>query len=463
MHVAWVATKWLALLVCAIVLGFVLINLRDEELTSEAHALLEPPAPVEAGSNGYLFLVGFDSPEGVDPLEEGKRIVAEHNAAVATPGGWWGVPYRSGDSPGRLKFAGDSLALCSPLAKRCFADASYVSVDPLFEQNAIAVARYRRLLELPGFAVSAEPSLMQPMMAGLWSPTRMLLLSKAARDIQSGNRAEALSFVESDVRFWRRVLAGSGSLVSDMIAVRIVADDCRFLSELIAMPAFRVDTHVNTLRSILHPLTTAERSASRALRNDFSITSSMVKHLIDYSPPVDSNPEEDRTDFWTRLWGSKAMIALALKPNASINFSARYFTRLTVTADGAPARFDERSSELAAYRDELSRPGISWIYNPAGRTLVSMALPNYDEYVARMFDLAAYIQLVRAQLEMRIASPPSASVSQFPQQAGDETRNPYTLQPFQWDAATRRLLFESVPRSRRWKEWNLDATVPLAQ
>jgi hypothetical protein len=96
------------------------------------------------------------------------------------------------------------------------------------------------------------------------------------------------------------------------------------------------------------------------------------------------------------------------------------------------------------------------VYNPIGKALAGIAVPSYADYCARVFDLAAYLQLVRAQLEIRLAHVAPESVPAFLASAGSDTRNPYTEQPFSWNAEASSLSFE--PRSTRWKEWPTGVT-----
>ena len=84
--------------------------------------------------------------------------------------------------------------------------------------------------------------------------------------------------------------------------------------------------------------------------------------------------------------------------------------------------------------------------------MVGIAQPYYfNDYIARVFDLAAYVNLVRARLELRLAAIPPDRVQAFLADAGKETKNPYDGKPFAWDPATRMLTF--TPRSEHWRDW----------
>ncbi|MDR3323673.1 MAG: hypothetical protein LBS89_05675, partial [Zoogloeaceae bacterium] len=61
--------------------------------------------------------------------------------------------------------------------------------------------------------------------------------------------------------------------------------------------------------------------------------------------------------------------------------------------------------------------------------------PNYANYLLRMHDLDARIRLVRAQLEYKLAAKkPGDTPEKILPTLGPETFNPYTDQPFEWNA-----------------------------
>ena len=95
------------------------------------------------------------------------------------------------------------------------------------------------------------------------------------------------------------------------------------------------------------------------------------------------------------------------------------------------------------------------VYNPVGKILVEIARPHMT-FTSPAFS-RAYINLVRAQLEIRLAMTLSDRVQAFLSSAGAETRNPYDGMPFTWDAATGTLSF--LPQSQRWRDWGTPVSV----
>ncbi len=174
-------------------------------------------------------------------------------------------------------------------------------------------------------------------------------------------------------------------------------------------------------------------------------------------PPPDDETFEAKVE---RLLWSKHLAGLFYKPQATTNLSAEGFEQLAGLANTAPAGFVARRDRLRAEFTEAGAFRADMVYNPFGKILVEIARPHYDDYVARVFDLAAYVNLVRAQLEIRLATVPPDGVQAFLSNAGAETRNPYDGTPFTWDAATGTLSFQ--PQTQRFRDWGTSVSVASA-
>ena len=450
------AAKWIVVLSGGVLLLVGLVNLRDEELTPEAQALAEfqrPPLP--EGQNAYLALVGFDAPMGVDPIAAGIQVVTEHEVSsvtdplgakrverIANAGAW---PVRDG----HLKFVGDTSTMCDPISKPCLqpSPTDAKQLRAMAEANKQLIARYLDLQHMTGYANTSVPDPLQPMPSGGWRQTRNLLLTQASLDGLSGKEDQALAFLAADLAFWRRVLGTDSQMIDEMIAVRVLASDLALLSELIATPSFDVREHMAQLRRMLAPLTPAERNAGRMFKREFASWARLI--VVNHEGATRSEDND---------WANRYASRLLWKKSASLNDAARFFTLLQTLGSHPPADFSRLRRELEI-ASKMSGPGIAWTYNPIGKMLVRIGVPAYPDFVARVFDLAAYVQLVRAQLEVRLAALPSESVPAFLASAGPEARNAYSDQPFNWDAANRMLSFE--PMSQHvWPGWHFKASVP---
>jgi len=453
LRIALATIKWLAIVGGAALVVVLLVNSRDEALTPEASSLAElQTSALPNAQNAYLVLIGFDAPPGVEPTAAGASLVAENNASAASdPVGWGRISKLAGkdasvEREAQLKFVGNLNALHDPLDGGCLPQALEHAHDirSMIEANEVLVARYLAMQRLPAYANTSVPDILQstPPAAG-WIASRRLLLMRSCLDLQSGQVAGALEFLAADSDMWRRVL-GYGALLDEMIAVRGLASDLKVLSDLIDVATFDVGANEAKLRQILAPLTAVELNMVSAFRREFELQVNLITEL----PKEVAN---DKTAGWIdRLTNG----SLFFKPNATVNLTAKLFSGLLKIANSPPSEYVVLQGALQREIRAQSEPAISWIYNPIGRQLATLTVPSYAdaEYVTRVFDLAAYANLVRAQLELRLAAIPPAQVPQFLTAAGPETQDPYTKLPFRWNASDNSLSFD--PKSSRWREWS---------
>src|SRR5208282_4052333 len=145
------------------------------------------------------------------------------------------------------------------------------------------------------------------------------------------------------------------------------------------------------LRQILTPLSAPELNMASLFKSEFEMHARLVTSLPD-------EMAKDKSIGWIdRLMNGW----LFYKTNASLNQSAQLFAALQSLASSPPSDFAVLWDKLQKEVRTQSAPGIRWIYNPLGRMTVGMFIPSYREYFTRVFDLAAYVNLVRAQFELR--------------------------------------------------------------
>jgi hypothetical protein len=445
--------KWLVIAVVAALAVVVLVNLRHAELTPEARSLSELHNPSVADrQNLYLALVGFDAPAGADPIITGARIVAEYNATAASnPSGRHGAARATSEgaparNEGRLAFtgAGDNLPNPFDLRYLSYALEHASDIRAMTAGNAELVSRYLAMQSLSAFSDTSVSDIVQSRLSfGDWNRPHALLLLRASLDAQTGRVGPAFDFIAADISMWRSVLGSNGSIVDQLIASRLLARDFRALSDFIAAPTFDVRANEAKLREILVPLTPAELDVAQMFKREFEMQAKLIDSLT-----KEMAREASRT--WiNRLTNDDSLrFGLFFKPNASLNVAARIYSGLQTLASHSPFEFVRLRDKVVHENQAISRRGF---YNPIGVTIVRAGSPNYADYIAQVFDLAAYIRLVRAQLDVRLASAAPNHVTALLASASPETRNPYTELPFGWNASDNTLFFE--PMSSRWREW----------
>ena len=448
-----------AVAVCALAAA-VLINLRDPEISSQARAMahFELPAMAAEG-NAYLVLLGLSAPPGVDPLGEGRRLAAERDAASSADPFARQRPPREEheidpEHDEHLIFSGDPDASCDIFSEPClpFALARDRAVRALFAGNRLLIDRYEQARRMPGFAAV-------PIADGRRAGTERdnlgrvhaVLLTAAALDAQQLHAADACAFLQADGAFWRRMLSGAGTLGDKLSAFRALAGDARLASELIASTSFDAAVCGPPLRMLLAPLTAEELSLAGAFRIAFVPMARMLASWPDPAISVEPEPWADRHLKETPLY------ELFYRRNATINRSAELYAGLAALAAQPPSRFIAAREAFVADSSDLATVGPSWVYNPLGKSLIARHLAMQVDYIAHAHGVAAYLKLVRMQLELNLAAVPLAEVPQFVERAGADGANPLDGQPFRWDSEHRSLSFD--PPDRRWRRWGTNVTV----
>src|SRR5690242_6655408 len=112
-------TAWLLGLSLLLLLVWVAINWRDEELTPEAKQFLAaPPNSLNPKENLYLALMGSSAPEGQSPVIAGLKRVEEHEARAAEALKDPLSILHPDVIVGELKFRG-RIDFCEPLRESC--------------------------------------------------------------------------------------------------------------------------------------------------------------------------------------------------------------------------------------------------------------------------------------------------------------------------------------------------------
>jgi hypothetical protein len=459
-HVATVAAAALGVVVLGALFISVLVNLRDPEISAQARSMAHFQShPIDDESNAYVALLGLSAPQRTDPIAEGKRLAAEYDSALyEDPFARQRRPHQSlerdPDQDDRVALAGDLDAACDIFSEPCmpFALARESAVRALVSANRLLIDRYESARRLPVFAVVpiADNGRAAIERSNL-GRVHAILLTSAALDGQQGRAAAACGFLESDGAFWRRMLSGAGTLGDKLSAFRALGEDARLASELIASPVFDPASCGPPLRTLLAPLTGKEASLADAFRMAYV---PMVRMLASWPDPAISVEPESWAD---RHLKETPLYDIYYCRNATINRGAQLFADLAALAAQRPANFvAARDAFLSDYRD-LSSIGPGWFYNPLGKLLLGRHLPLHVDYVAHAHGVAAYVGLVRTQLDLRLAGIPLAQVPRFLERAGPDSGNPLDGRPFQWDSARRRLSFD--PLDRRWRRWGTSVTV----
>jgi hypothetical protein len=380
---------WGTLAVLGLFLATLAINAFDESLSTEAKALLQaPPNHYMPEDNIYVALAGFDAPA---PLQ--------FKGAATT------CPQQSA-----------SFFECVREHRSDYA--------ALLNDNRELYQRYLALHRLSGYYETAQPAMVTPFH---YPPTgvRNLFLAQVAVRAQSSDasqRQEGLDDLARDLKLWRRMLTGNGTLVAAMLSISSLQADYRLLSDLIA------DLHISIpAQSEIFPLNSnlKEWNIGPVFAGEFRAKSLMYEQIRVFPSGWNLTESDHR---WIRgpMRLCRRVEAQYFKLNATENLDAKLMNAMAAYAAAAPLGARNPSEDFAGL---LS---IRTLYNPIGRILLRIAAPAYGGYVPRAYDGAALERLVRLSWEIRRQQIEPSAIRDFMRQHPEWSTHPLGGTAFVW-------------------------------
>ena len=438
----------------------VAVNWNDREpsaLAEQWRQRYDNRAALADSENAYVFAMAFAVPAGQDPTTMGaQRIAWAHEVARRRASD----PERK-DSAGSADPVADKTRetvrdpavtsfkeACRPGGTGCASafDNGDETYDRWMAQEDWLLPRYLQLISLPGWLESGpltEPSAPLPQFSSIMDGQRVLLL-KARRLSMQGDYRAAHDLLESDLRFWRRVLESSDTLISKMIAT--VALIRHF--ELGNLILRKLDASAGTQvmpTGWRAPLTDRERSMQRCMVGEWIFMSGLAESLhpiFRYELVV--NPEEGPRNF------GRTVVALLGAPlyqrQDSINKHAEYYSRIVELVD---VRLD-RYAESRARSAELARQSAAWPrspYNIVGSWMLAQVAGDYFNYGARVADIEGVRRAALAAVTLRAANVQVENVEHALTMS--ELNDPYGDRPFEWAATQSAIRFRGLQEGER--------------
>lgn len=448
------ALGWLMLalggLVAVWLAALVIANWNDDALTEAAQRALQytPPTEQALEGNGYLILMGLDAPAGGDAIGdaialgrqrlareiERRRWVEAHGDRQEGMPPSMPPPHDAGDDvlPTRWR--------CPAEATDCFAwYASHeVEIASLARTQSAVLQRLTGITSAARFSNPAPAYLLaEHAPFGVLVRAHELWLAQASLAWNHGQQLQAMDMARQAVQLRRRLASGADTLVAAMIAVAMQHRELRWFSAASTQgtqpPPAAVTEAIESLLSVpTESLTPALAGEMRFIASAFYLyrTAGLTAEASE-EPPA---------------WGQRMLHKasnLGLLPHHSVNLSIGYQQQVQALSSQPPhqlhAAFSETSRQWA--EDGACLP---WghLRNPVGRCLAAIQVPSYQGYVQRTADIDGYRRLVLLQHRAAAAQVAPADMPAWLAQSPEELRNPYTLEPMQWDAAANSLVFE---------------------
>ena len=386
--------------------GLVAINWNDEAPSAQAER---------------LAAVYRDRPVVAD--EDNGRVRMERLVTEAEAG------FRAARPPTVVALSGackDAEACAAAL------DADPGALRDWLEAEHWLLDRYRHALgttgwreELPVDGTAPWPSY-QPML-----DAQMLHLLDARRLALAGDAAAVRDLLESDLVFWRNVLASSDLLATKMVAVAAAGRNLEFGTlALRGLPSDVVEAAVSP--SWRAPLTVPERSLVRTMAGEWHFSGRVLRNVV-------SGAQGETRD----TLGDRLALPL-LQEQATLNQAAARMLRVGELSELPHA---ELAAAVEGLMEEPAPPGYSF-YNPLGTMLgVGVAPGLYAKYVVRTADLEGRRRIALLAATLRASGTEAGEAEAAVR--GASLRNPYDDTSFEWDPAGGAVVFNGLEQGDR--------------
>lgn len=439
----------LALLMYLVAVG---INWRDAPPSAavrEFEDIIAKRPPLADADNGFVYLLGFAAPADQDPEVIGARRLRWLETFGANTDARPDDPLQStlgfieqGTVGQRLRDActEEDRSVCA----REF-DAIAADWQPT-EFDALALHRYESLLARTGWRefVPIDISSPLPHLAQAMHAQRLTFL-RLAQDAARTDSANIRRVLSADLAFWKRTQREADSLISKMIAVAALRQHF-FYSALVMrrLPAGQVAAVIPAEWS--QEFSAEDRSMKRVMAGELMFSANLLRQFKrGESPPSD----DWLADYWHQNFMGRAGMTVA-RPLFQLQDQTNY---IAVRHLENAKRFEVPMSEFVAVAtamrgESVPREFPTRIYNVTGDLLLSLNDSEFDpDYALRVASVEGARRAALLVAEMHGRGIPAASVAAELGRAA--LRDPYSNEPFTWDADHQSVVFDG-PETHRW-------------
>ncbi|HEU4502197.1 MAG TPA: hypothetical protein VFR82_11155 [Nitrospira sp.] len=418
-------------------IGLTWMAMEDAPSPLYQNLTISPPRTItDAKKNGYLLLLGFDAPAGLDPLQVGyerKPGLQDKTAAQLCSAGDEAKDTGSAGASGQVVRgwvrSGDFL---SQVKGQSGSIRSFVS------RESVTLARYQQWLAMPfddwGFGQSLSPNCSRVLLAH-----RLFVLEGFNQDLSSG-----IDRLETDMQSWRAALGQSKTLAMKMLAVTAVQDDASVASGLLSRAELD-GAALARLTKMVRPLDQAELSVRWPMHSQF----------VWATKSVSAELKDDQTR--DRPWHATMASAMRLPIQRRANAYAEYYEAANKAVAGG------RYTNLPKLSSFVRTPPsgvMDYLVNPVEHIVGVEPLPSWDPYVMRIVEADAELRLAGLQAWIR-RGPQEGDVLTRLAKAGQASYDPFTGLPMLVNQ--RKGLIYSVGRDGKDQEGDntRDLAVPI--
>lgn len=444
------ALAGLLIVTCLAVLG---INWRDQPPSEAALQLLKLSASQPAVAdqdNAYVYMMGFSADPAQEPQALGaRRIASALTLLEKSPDAF--IP----DLPDKARdFKPKRSAELQALLKTCNTtvdapcmkalDSGGNTLADWLASEPLLLERYKALLTRPAYVQRLPFQINTPLPPYIQvQEGQKLLLAQAWQLAAQGDAAAVNKLLTQDIAFWRQKLAASDSLIAKMVAARAVQRNLVWGHAILRRLPSALMAH-SMPQPWTTPMSDAERAMLPSLTGEWVASNSIFKHSREGS--------FSETDGTLKSWLSDTLFLPLLQPQDSSNKHAQELLSLDAALQAPYAQYPaavERARLMAEKdRDEsLSMFFLKRIYNPVGEVLLSIGRPDLISYAVRVSDLEGLRRMTVLSAELHSQGAATGDMAQ--KLADAAARNPYTGQPFTWDASAKAVVFTGLEKGER--------------
>lgn len=438
----WRISKWLM----SIIVGLAVIViacwwlLPDEQLNPDAERLIAVPPSPPVTQNAYFMIWGLRASPDIDPHTAGQKIVSAHQHLLATESNISDFKVDPFLGPHPLSFDSSSKRYCDIEKQRCLA--VYQDIRSQIEADsakyALYLERYRAIRSYAQFSETAMTMTpMSPMpnyveltrLSGLIDATVALHLASPA------TREAAIDELDAEIVLWRRILVSSDSLITQMISVAVLQRKYRLASEIMIAYPELVRHYPAKMAQITLPLRVKETNLIRALGGEFRFVAYFYRNI------EHMNEQTSGDDIFSNFFNA-IQLAGGYRTNATVNEAyARYWEGAQLYAK-TPKEVLAGHTALSLKQSQFNPLTLNAIiYNPIGKVLGNIAMPDYSDYSFRLYDLVGLSRLVDIQRRTIEGNIDSEKLTEFLAGTGPNLVDPYTEEPMQWNATQKTVYF----------------------
>jgi hypothetical protein len=335
--------------------------------------------------------------------------------------------------------------------KQC--SALFDTADGVFEEwnaaDSTLLNRYAALVALPAWR---EPDTLDVSLAWIPSFSRAMdgqkLLLLRARELASrGDEAAVRALLESDLQFWRMVLASSDFVLSKMMATAAIRRHFEWGNLVLRkLPASEGEAAIPD--SWREAISDTERSMDRCMVGEwmFLVT---VLNIADGELEAGEGSTSD--------WVSDALIEPLYQPQHTLNEFAEYYWNVAHAFQVPLHDYSAAMTRVSAQAQQRRKEKFPFgrIYNLTGEWLqgISSASIPMAEYAVRVGDIEGVRRAALTAATLRASQVETENVPAS--LAAAEVRDPYTDRPFGWDAQERAIVFRGLAPGERG-EYRID-------